>query len=362
MIGAADWPSVSVVHHIPIPTEIKTLLDSLSSRGSPIPALSASGGRGPSGQPSVPPLDRRNSGNASPSSKSNILSGKTPAMAIPAKARSGGSPQQIPASLASNTSRGSGGNVIPSSAPTSSAMEQYNIQRRQTVPEYTEKRIDSPRSSHSSPSRRHLDLEGSISRRSSGGRPSLPVATPSMSVTKLTVDAQPQTPLRRRSSVSSTNSLPSKLSPPGARPTDRPSASVTPRSNSKKASGDISSASSSSGSSDGPGSMTDGTVTSDGGFTDYLSDESEAELQRQAEAKAALVAQNQAEEQEFKAARQQLAHVDLRPPKSWNPGNTIASRLPGGVTHTPPYPQNAPYSSVPYTSSPMAHTGSQSRT
>ncbi|KAJ6629105.1 hypothetical protein B0H10DRAFT_1626454, partial [Mycena sp. CBHHK59/15] len=59
------------------------------------------------------------------------------------------------------------------------------------------------------------------------------------------------------------------------------------------------------------------TITSDGGFTDYLSDESEAELQRQAEAKAALVAQNEAEELEFRAARQALATVGLRPPKSW---------------------------------------------
>ncbi|EEB93523.1 hypothetical protein MPER_07803 [Moniliophthora perniciosa FA553] len=67
--------------------------------------------------------------------------------------------------------------------------------------------------------------------------------------------------------------------------------------------------------------MSDSTVTSDGGFTDYLSDESEAELQRPAEARAALLAQNQAEELEFRAARQQLAHVDLRPPKSWNPAN-----------------------------------------
>ena len=74
--------------------------------------------------------------------------------------------------------------------------------------------------------------------------------------------------------------------------------------------------------------MTDSTVTSDGGFTDYLSDESEAELQRQAEVKAAIVAQNQAEEQEFKAARQQLADVDLRPPKSWN-HPTSNTRLPG---------------------------------
>ncbi len=65
------------------------------------------------------------------------------------------------------------------------------------------------------------------------------------------------------------------------------------------------------------GSSSETTVISDGGFTDYLSDESEAELQRQAEAKAAILAQNQMEELEFKAARQQLAHVDLRPPKSW---------------------------------------------
>jgi hypothetical protein len=85
--------------------------------------------------------------------------------------------------------------------------------------------------------------------------------------------------------------------------------------------------------------MTDSTVTSDGGFTDYLSDESEAELQRQAEARAALLAQNHAEEQEFKAARQQLAHVDLRPPKSWNPTNITNSppaRLASGPTPTYP--------------------------
>jgi len=87
---------------------------------------------------------------------------------------------------------------------------------------------------------------------------------------------------------------------------------------------EFSSGSSSSGSDDirgSSGSLSDSTVTSDGGFTDYLSDESEAELQRQAEAKAALLAQNQIEEMEFKAARQRLANVDLRPPKTWNPMN-----------------------------------------
>ncbi len=65
----------------------------------------------------------------------------------------------------------------------------------------------------------------------------------------------------------------------------------------------------------------EGTITSDGAFTDYLSDESDAELQKQAEARAASLAQTHAEEQEFRAARQQLASVGLRPPKSWGTGN-----------------------------------------
>jgi hypothetical protein len=123
----------------------------------------------------------------------------------------------------------------------------------------------------------------------------------------------------------------------------------------------ISSASSSSGSESGEsslGSMTDSTVTSDGGFTDYLSDESEAELQRQAEVKAAIVAQNQAEEQEFKAARQQLAYVDLRPPKSWNP-LTSAGRPPAGSMSG--YTGGS-FSAVQYTAGAIAQqTGAQTR-
>jgi hypothetical protein len=81
---------------------------------------------------------------------------------------------------------------------------------------------------------------------------------------------------------------------------------------------DIDSRSSSSGS---DGMLSDSTITSEG-FTDYLSDESEEELQRQAEARAVVVAQNQMEELEFKMARQQLARVGLEPPKSWTETNT----------------------------------------
>lgn len=111
--------------------------------------------------------------------------------------------------------------------------------------------------------------------------------------------------------------LPVPVSPaispkPVPRPAERPL--IRPRGREDN----LSSASSSSGSSDGTDSLSDSTVVSDGAFTDYLSDESEAELQRQAEARAALQAQTQMEEMEFKAARLQLAHVDLRPPKTWN--------------------------------------------
>ena len=73
----------------------------------------------------------------------------------------------------------------------------------------------------------------------------------------------------------------------------------------------IASPSNASSSSESPASSD---ITVGGGFIDYLSDESEAELQRQAELRAALVAQTKVEEQEFRAAPQQLATVDLRPP------------------------------------------------
>ncbi|KAG8936024.1 hypothetical protein FRC02_004936 [Tulasnella sp. 418] len=58
------------------------------------------------------------------------------------------------------------------------------------------------------------------------------------------------------------------------------------------------------------------TVTSDG-FTDYLSEESEAELQRQAEEKAAILRKTRAEEAEFNAARRGLQNIDLRTPAAW---------------------------------------------
>lgn len=117
---------------------------------------------------------------------------------------------------------------------------------------------------------------------------------------------------------------------------------------------DVTSSSESSSDSGGSrGSLSDATVISDGAFTDYLSDESDAELQRQAEAKAALVAQNQAEELEFKAARQQLAGVGLRPPKAWDDTNEA---IPRATTHVSAYVHHSAYHSTPYASAAVAHS------
>ncbi|KIJ37413.1 hypothetical protein M422DRAFT_33746 [Sphaerobolus stellatus SS14] len=88
-----------------------------------------------------------------------------------------------------------------------------------------------------------------------------------------------------------------------------------------------------------------GTVTSEG-FTDYLSDESEAEVQREAERRAAeaeLAAllekqrlETGREEQEFRAARTQLATVGLQPPSAWSTGKPIpGSKPPTEATNNP---------------------------
>ncbi|KAK0230800.1 hypothetical protein IW262DRAFT_1471212 [Armillaria fumosa] len=230
LIQPADWRSVSIVHHIPIPPDIKATLDGLR----------------PPRAPTKPAPDRKGS---PPTAKSPPM----PPISIPPKPR--GSPKQGTASLSLSRS------TPPADKPA-------------TPP---------------SPARKAIDLDGATTprRNSSTARPP-PNRSP------------PTQPLERRRTL-----VPSPTSKPAPRP--------------KKDEDTVSNASGSS------GSMSDSTVTSDGGFTDYLSDESEAELQRQAEARAALVAQNQAEELEFKAARLQLTHVDLRPPKSWDATNPVAS-------------------------------------
>jgi len=158
------------------------------------------------------------------------------------------------------------------------------------------------------------------------------------------VDTSPV--LRRRASITESPSLTSTQNTSIGRNLERRETISAARPNTKKSSLDIDfsvlsisnggstkspiSAHSDSSDSSSQSGSSDGTITSDGGFTDYLSDESEAELQKQAEAKATILAQTHAEEQEFRAARQQLAGVDLRPPKSWGAGNGSSQ-----MTHRP---------------------------
>ncbi|KAJ7228775.1 hypothetical protein GGX14DRAFT_614982 [Mycena pura] len=303
LIQPADWRSVSIVHHVSIPPEVKAALETASpSRGSPVsPASPVSPVRpGPSVKPSA----------------------KSAAVPIPTKSRSGGSPQMVASSITSNGSRGSGGSGggASTSVPTASSIEQAQKRRESIVD------LEKPSgSSNSSPSRKQIDLDPVTPRRNSSGRP--PQTTAAPSVSKSIADVLSGTHERRRSLSSSHSSTPAKSSPPISTKASPPVRLVDapPPRPPKKA--DIETSSTSSSGSDSIGSFSESTVTSDGGFTDYLSDESEAELQRQAEAKAALVVQNEAEELEFRAARQMLANIGVRPPKNWLPEGDRTTRV-----------------------------------
>lgn len=255
----------------------------------------------------------------------------TQPLSIPIKSRSGGSPKESNVSLSTSTRTSS----AKDNSPTQVTVEMTHA-RRQSSLDYAEKRGgDSPGTP--SPLRRHVELDTTPPHRGSDRRPSVSKATS----TRSSLDSSPS--LRRRASTNDAASSNRTNSPPATvatvtvtRTTERRDTISGTRPQPKRSSLDIKkdfAALSVSGGSTGGGSgssgksdsmsesghsSSEGTVTSDGGFTDYLSDESEAEIQRQAEVKAALVAQNKMEEQEFKLARQQLAGVDLRPPKTWN--------------------------------------------
>ncbi|KAF7301371.1 WD-REPEATS-REGION domain-containing protein [Mycena indigotica] len=237
-IQLADWKAISIIHHVPTPPEIKSVLDSATSQTRTKPA-------------------------------------KSPAMPIPMKSRVGGSPQMTPSSIAGTSSR---------SLPSASHIER---------PRHS---LDStPASSNSSPNRKHVDLDPVSPRRNSGARPPTSTTKPK--------------PITKTSPPATTKVL--------AKPVELPRPS-------RKLDIETSSTSSSGSDSISSGSYTESTVTSDGGFTDYLSSESEEELQRQAEAKAAVVVQNEAEENEFRMARQMLANITTRPPRSWLPDSERA--------------------------------------
>ena len=330
LIPPADWPAVSTVHHIPVPPEVKALLESLTavvSKSSPSFGNSVLLGKTTSSPVSPPPLDRGSSANSVLSRTSSTS--RTQPLAIPAKTRSSGSPKETVVTLAGGTTRA----PLRDSPPTSNLtlLDFGPTHHRKTSVDNLEKRGDSP--NNPSPLRRSLELERVESSRSATRRSSVTKAT-SASI-KSPADTSPI--LRRRASITEGSSPSSMPAAPIGRVPERRDTISASRPNIKKSSLEIDfsvltlsgggaskspvSAHSDSSDSSSQSGSSDGTITSDGGFTDYLSDESEAELQKQAEAKAALLAQTHAEEREFKAARQQLASVDLRPPKSWGAGN-----------------------------------------
>ncbi|KZT66008.1 hypothetical protein DAEQUDRAFT_696273 [Daedalea quercina L-15889] len=338
MIGAADWPAVSMIHHIPIPPDVKALLDSLTTR----PGMTSPGGgsRATNVSGTAPSMSRRASYQVSSPTRAENAATRSVAIPISPRGRSGGSPQQTSVALASSASRHATGNgdAAVSSLPNRSVMDQYQGPRRLNT-EYGERRSESTNSSQHSPGHRNIDLSGSVARRSTERRASVS-GVAAVAASKAAMEAQPP---RRRTQTTKSDS------PPPVAPSAKNERSLAPPRPLKHSTStvekslknmDISSASSSSSGS----TSSETTIISEGGFTDYLSDESEAELQRQAEVKAALVAQSQAEEMEFRVARQQLATVDLRPPKSWNGTNSATPRSQASSTRPATYRQTSDYS------------------
>ena len=331
LIGPADWPTVSIVHSIPMPPEIKSVLDAIFSKSNTLPPIISSARAQSQLQPPPPSLDRRNS-TSSPSRKPSPPTSKTPPVAIPPRGRSGGSP--VPQSSAL------GGTTPRSSAP---ASDQYPLTRRQTFTEGTKDKSRAPSA------RRYVDQDGSLSRRNTA-RPSLSNIASAYTPSRPSGDFTTQ---HQYSSTLQTPLVDSYVTSSQDSPFGRTLSSKRSSLQAAMAALDVSSSSgSSSDSGSSRGSLSDATVISDGAFTDYLSDESDAELQRQAEAKAALVAQNQAEELEFKAARQQLAGVGLRPPKAWDDTN---ESVPRATSHASAYTHHA-YHASPYTAAAVAHS------
>ena len=330
---------MSTVHHIPVPPEVKALLESISpvtSKSSSPLANSSLPSKSPLSPVPPPSLDRRSSSGAVPSRAASTPYARTQPLAIPIKSRSAGSPKEPVASLTGATAR----TPLRDSPPTSNSalIDSGPTHHRKASIDNAEKRGDSPNTP--SPLRRSIELERVDSSRGVPRRPSVSKAT-SASL-KSFVDTSPI--LRRRASITESPTVTSPQVAPVGRTLERRDTISASRPNLKKSGLDIDfsvlsvsaggsskspmSAHSDSSDSSSQSGSSEGTITSDGGFTDYLSDESEAELQKQAEAKAALLAQTHAEEQEFRAARQQLANVDLRPPKSWVAGNGSSQMTP----------------------------------
>ena len=305
----ADWPAVSTVHAIPIPSAVENILNALL-----LPPLRMPNGHQPSPTASLRSPSRAAFRKGNGAAINGVVSKPTKPLNIPHSGRG----RQGTITPGSNGACRSSSAGISASLPGSSVNE--SIPRRKTSAVCTDRRNgDTSQSSHSSPSRKVAELENNTLRRqSSMRRPALTPATTSVSISKVVASDSRYSEIRHDSPASTSirrgSSAPTSASNSSSSAMRNVDSFVVPRPSKM----DIDSRSSSSGS---DGMLSDSTITSEG-FTDYLSDESEEELQKQAEARAAVVAQNQMEELEFKMARQQLARVGLEPPKSWTQTNT----------------------------------------
>ncbi|VDB97024.1 unnamed protein product [Peniophora sp. CBMAI 1063] len=269
-VPPADWPAVSAVHGVQVPADVKALLDSIN-----VP------------KPGTPP-----SKSSSPNLGSPTQSSRSPSSATQSK------PRTPPLAIPPRASRAIAKERKDKDSPERSATKDLSPN--------TPSPLRRP-----SVSRAPKQPSGAVDERTP------PATLRRRSSATDTRREQPPTRERERDIVPRNATIGPSRSAPRASALDTDFGMAQMSLNSPLSPGGESG---SDGGSVSGGSSSDGTVTSDGGFTDYLSDESEAELQRQAEARALLLAQSHAEDAEFRAARKQLAQVDLRVPKAWNTG------------------------------------------
>jgi len=329
-VQPADWLAVSVVHRVTIPPDIKALLDKVMgpAANGQLPTINTSASRtlSSNGTTTSPTSERKK--RVFPTS--NPVS-RSPSMSIPQKVQKGGSPQMRPSSLTTSASRApTGGSPGAVNTISSSIEASTPTQLRRPGPADTPvKRVEGFRTTPPANARKLAEADGmSTIHHTPTTRPSLAnviqLSSPSIS----TLADVAQRPLKRRASLSSNTSNPqairasksSSKSSSSAAPSKLDSTSLESSLKSLSVSSESRSGNmSQTGGSDGSSSRGASTITSEG-FTDYLSDESEAELQRQAEQRAVVAEQHRMEEEEFKAARQQLAPIGLQPPQAWTTG------------------------------------------
>jgi hypothetical protein len=333
------------VHKVPPPPEIRALLDSLApppmplvARGQVSPKLGsnasltpqkAASGKGVGPQVVIPKTRRNGSpkiASVSPARNGTALPPSSPVLAPGEMRRSGsGRRDSSPAARVGSMRRSleqestigrratvsSGSKKPPTASSLSLALAQTSL-ADEARPMMKRRGSGATEASHNSGGSGNSDKSASVS----GSSP------PRLLDVKNTPSRTP----RKISSLENVKS-PKLSSPENAKAPKTSNAEVSKPSKASAPRAKQISSAASDGSSTGSSAFSESTVTSEG-FTDYLSDESEAEMQRQAEEKAARLPVTWEEDEEFARARKQLTGVGLRPPAQWGPGRaaTVASR------------------------------------